>query len=64
MSKGSLWVRYYGSRVVHRADLFPIPTDQIPERAKKLKRYDVREIWYIADEEWDPHKAYLYWEDA
>jgi hypothetical protein len=62
MSKGSLWVRYSGSKVVHRAHVFPIPTDVIPTLANPLKRrHDIEEIWYIAAEEFDQRHAYCWW---
>ncbi len=36
-NRGSLWVRYLGSRVVHQAEVFPIPTDEVPEKVSALK---------------------------
>jgi len=45
--KGALWVRYLGGTVVHLAETFPIPTDSVPDRVKKLRaRGDVAAIWY------------------
>jgi len=45
--QATLWVRYLGSPTVHCAEVFPIPTDQVPVKVKKLvARGDVAEIWY------------------
>jgi hypothetical protein len=63
--RGTLWVRYLGSKVVHRADVFPIPTDTVPARVSALKnRGDIAQIWYVpglewvrdANEEWNAEK--------
>jgi hypothetical protein len=46
-TKATLWVRYLGSQTIHRAEVFPIPTDQVPVKVKALvKRGDIAEIWY------------------
>ncbi len=51
--RGSLWVRYLGSKVIHRAEVFPIPTHTVPERVRVLKnRGDVAQIWYVPGLEW------------
>jgi hypothetical protein len=59
--RGTLWVRYLGSRVVHRADVFPIPTDGVPARVAKLRaRGDVAQIWYVPGLAWakDAHEEW------
>lgn len=46
--RGSLWVRYLGSKMVHCAETFIIPTDQVPAKVKKLvARGDVAAVWYV-----------------
>lgn len=59
--RGSLWVRYLGGKMIHRAEVFPIPTDTVPKRvAKLLRRGDVAKIWYVPGLEWvkDPTVEY------
>jgi hypothetical protein len=51
--RATLWVRYLGGKTIHRADVFPIPTDTVPARVKTLvKRGDVAQIWYVPGPEW------------
>ncbi len=51
--RGTLWVRYLGGTTIYRADVFPIPTDTVPERVRLLKkRSDVAQIWYVPGLEW------------
>jgi len=51
--RGTLWVRYLGSKTIHCAEVFPIPTDTVPKRVHVLKaRGDVAQIWYVPGLEW------------
>jgi hypothetical protein len=61
--RGSLWVRYLGSQAIHCAEVFPLPSDQVPVRVKRLvARGDVAEIWYVPGVEWvrDANREYPY----
>ena len=59
--KGSLWIRYLGSRAIHRQEVFLIPTDTVPKRVDTLKRRgDIAQIWYVPSTSWvwDAHEEY------
>lgn len=57
--RGSLWVRYLGGSNVHCAEVFPVPTDQVPVKVKRLRaRGDVAQIWYMYGEAFDVRKAF------
>jgi hypothetical protein len=61
---GSLWVRYLGGTVVHCAEVFPIPTDQVPAMVRALQdRGDVAEVWYLAEPgaDFDVDRAHKAW---
>lgn len=56
---GTLWVRYLGGQTVYQAVRFTIPTTQVPDMVEKLfARGDVAQVWYLAQDEWDPKKAF------
>ena len=59
----AIWVRYLGSYVYHQAEVFPIPSDQVPVLvARQIRNREVAEVWYQSNtERFDKRSAWQHY---